>query len=919
MSSKKTFHVLGLCHTVSNYEFNACAYTMKVINFCKMMKSLGHNVYHYGVEGADVEADECIDLITKEKLYSFYGYNHANWKNKQFSHNINDEIHVEFNRKCKEELSKRLDHMDFVISMFGVAANFCMNDLPITVIPVEAGLGHVAGTAPYKIFESHSIMAQHYGRHNSQHPPKHDTVIQNYFNVDQFDFSEEKRKQVISEDGYWLVLGRVITCKGGDISYGAAKLLGSKIKFAGQGTLDDLKIDENDPDVEFVGHVDIKKRNELLSGSKGLIICSRYLEPFGGVAIEAMLLGVPVIAANRGSFPENIIQGYTGFLVHDHSHMITSMLCCAGLDPKSIHEYAVANFSTEHVKHRYDEYFERLYMYKLYGSNVIPTLSRIKPIDTFGRIIPGLPVVKSKQLEYYAYQFGYFGVGSTNVGMGTSIFATPIVPILNIIEEDETGIMKIDDKTSCDRNPLIPKTFDFYHAVIVPDDVYEKEKSNNRLSIGNPRFSTYDQFLSWLYSGNNNTDIVVRKIEELHFFLDPKILVKLVETFDPETIIVYNKGVENWKLYGYRVESFHSTDQPFSRLVKDKTAYPKNKIAIWTEGKWALGRIAQGLKKYSKRCDIDIIDWDYPENNSLFWNNEWMKYDTITGNSHITSSELVPKEAYHKLRPTVHSPLINHEHYKEELGDYSDYISAISSEVKDILLKTVTVPKILHITEPGVDLDEFVDRDEYCGKIKTIGFIGRLDSSIIHPRAGDIKRPEMAIQIIKESGCEVKEIFGYNLKSASNMFLGVDLVISTSTEEGGPLGLFEAAASGVAIFSTKVGNIQTLKNIKTFVDLSEAISQIKYWNNNIEEFNDYRKRVTNEVKEEWSWEKKIDAWDDFLVDRRCVKNIIEGENKQPKDKKTNQITDPNTIQKIKDIMSGKREPDGTFPKMKLSS
>ena len=41
------FHVVSLPHTVTAKAFTSCAYTQKVLNFCKMMHSLGHEAVSY--------------------------------------------------------------------------------------------------------------------------------------------------------------------------------------------------------------------------------------------------------------------------------------------------------------------------------------------------------------------------------------------------------------------------------------------------------------------------------------------------------------------------------------------------------------------------------------------------------------------------------------------------------------------------------------------------------------------------------------------------------------------------------------------------------------------------------------------------------------------------------------------------------
>ena len=68
------FHVAALPHTVTTKDLPwcACAYTQKVLNFCKMMHSLGHEVYHYGAEGSKLECTEHIDVISQDEQAIFW-------------------------------------------------------------------------------------------------------------------------------------------------------------------------------------------------------------------------------------------------------------------------------------------------------------------------------------------------------------------------------------------------------------------------------------------------------------------------------------------------------------------------------------------------------------------------------------------------------------------------------------------------------------------------------------------------------------------------------------------------------------------------------------------------------------------------------------------------------------------------------
>jgi glycosyltransferase involved in cell wall biosynthesis len=74
--------------------------------------------------------------------------------------------------------------------------------------------------------------------------------------------------------------------------------------------------------VEYIGEITDKEKSAFLSGAIALLTPIDWPEPFGLVMIEAMACGTPVIAFNRGSVPEIIEDGVTGFIVEDEQGAI---------------------------------------------------------------------------------------------------------------------------------------------------------------------------------------------------------------------------------------------------------------------------------------------------------------------------------------------------------------------------------------------------------------------------------------------------------------------------------------------------------------------------------------------------------------------------------------------------------------------
>ena len=96
------FHLLSLPHTVTSKEYNACAYTQKVVKFGKMMKALGHEIIHYGHEDSDLICDEHVTVITNDIWKKVYGT--YDWKSTFFKYDSNDEVYKTFIQNAIDEI-----------------------------------------------------------------------------------------------------------------------------------------------------------------------------------------------------------------------------------------------------------------------------------------------------------------------------------------------------------------------------------------------------------------------------------------------------------------------------------------------------------------------------------------------------------------------------------------------------------------------------------------------------------------------------------------------------------------------------------------------------------------------------------------------------------------------------------------------
>jgi glycosyltransferase involved in cell wall biosynthesis len=166
---------------------------------------------------------------------------------------------------------------------------------------------------------------------------------------------------------YLVFLGRISPEKRPDLAIEIAQRAGLPVKLA-------AKVDQVDqeyfdtvirpllalPGVDFLGELDDAEKNRLLVGAKALIFPIDWPEPFGLAMIEAMACGTPVVAYRRGSVPEVLDDGVTGYIVEDVAGAVDALGRLDRLDRGAIRTTFLRRFSIARMVQDYTAVYDQL-------------------------------------------------------------------------------------------------------------------------------------------------------------------------------------------------------------------------------------------------------------------------------------------------------------------------------------------------------------------------------------------------------------------------------------------------------------------------------------------------------------------------------------------------------------------------------
>jgi glycosyltransferase involved in cell wall biosynthesis len=169
------------------------------------------------------------------------------------------------------------------------------------------------------------------------------------------------------KDDFVLFMGRFSESKGAHLAIDAARTAGVPIVLAGKC---DEPSEQNYFDreirprlgsgVDWIGEADTATKKELYERARALLCPVQWEEPFGLVMVEAMACGTPVVALRRGSVPELVVDGVTGFVCDAPEELAAGILRLDAIDAADCRAHVEAHFRPEIMVEAYEALYARL-------------------------------------------------------------------------------------------------------------------------------------------------------------------------------------------------------------------------------------------------------------------------------------------------------------------------------------------------------------------------------------------------------------------------------------------------------------------------------------------------------------------------------------------------------------------------------
>ncbi len=184
-------------------------------------------------------------------------------------------------------------------------------------------------------------------------------TVYNGLNMEHYEFSDKS-------GDYLLYVGRICLEKGTHFAIQVAQeldmplIIAAKVDAVDQGYYESYVKPWLSARIQWIGEVDEAERNTLMAGSRCFLHPVTWREPFGLTLIEAQACGAPVVAFAKGSIPEIVEHGVTGFVVEDIEEMVEAVDKVHEIDRNACRARALTNFSAKKMTDGYIAAYQRI-------------------------------------------------------------------------------------------------------------------------------------------------------------------------------------------------------------------------------------------------------------------------------------------------------------------------------------------------------------------------------------------------------------------------------------------------------------------------------------------------------------------------------------------------------------------------------
>jgi glycosyltransferase involved in cell wall biosynthesis len=255
------------------------------------------------------------------------------------------------------ELFERADAYDIIHNHFDYLP---LTYSSLTATPVVTTIHGFSSPGILPVYKKYNGKTFYVAISDADRAPELDYIKTVHHGIDlaQFDFQPDP-------DDYLLFFGRMHPDKGVREAVEIARACGKKLILAGivqdQNYFDHHVAPHlNNDKVTYIGSVGPVERSRLLGKASALLHPIAFDEPFGLSVVEAMACGTPVIAFDRGSMPELIQSGESGFLVNTVTEAVEAVARIDTIDRAYCRRHVEKHFTVERMIRDYTQVYETI-------------------------------------------------------------------------------------------------------------------------------------------------------------------------------------------------------------------------------------------------------------------------------------------------------------------------------------------------------------------------------------------------------------------------------------------------------------------------------------------------------------------------------------------------------------------------------